>query len=376
MLISTTSPTVYIASVACTLSGSNSLHSWCNLTRMLNAASCVSHCMCHLLPSPPPHAGTSEDDVTQQIKRDYYRLNFVSSLDDDLTQSSGSSSGQRCEERDGDQHEEGEESGYAPIHPPAGSMWGRGQQQGCPSSVNVGVATSATPTHLSSRESDDTISQEDASRHRQPEALLEPSPLLTRTVVATPNPMGHRYENIFDLGAMTAAEELADEQRSSNHDNHKNNPVEVKRVPSPSESVSSSGYYSAFVASNLTMNLYPNMEYRPVVTPLQTTQAVYDLPLQSVSSSSSHGNDALSHPSSSGHRAQYVNQEVIELQKKWQHQRRLKLMLVKEQQQTEEEGEEGDSEGHYGSFLKLPRPHSKPTTGEGVCSVEWHVTDY
>ena len=53
MLISTTSPTVYIASAACTLSGSNSPHSWCNLTRMLNAASYVSHCMCHLLPPPP-----------------------------------------------------------------------------------------------------------------------------------------------------------------------------------------------------------------------------------------------------------------------------------------------------------------------------------
>ena len=328
--------------------------------------------------SLPPHAGTSEDDATEQIKRrDYYRLNFVSSLDDDLTQSSGSSSGQRCEERDGDQHEEEEESGYAPIHPPAGSMWGRGQQQGCPSSVNVGVATSATPTHLSSRESDDAISQEDASRHRQPEALLEPSPLLTRAVVATPNQMHHRYENIFDLGAMTAAEGLAEEQHSSsNHGNHESNPVEVKRVPSPSESVSSSGYHSAFVASNLTMNLYANVDYRAVVAPMQTTQAVYDLPLQSVSSSSSHGNDALSpHHSSSGHRAQYVNQEVIELQKKWRHQRRLKLMLVKEQQQTEEEGEEEDSEVHYGSFLKLPRPHSKPAAGECVCSVQWHVVD-
>lgn len=327
-------------------------------------------------PTSPPHAGTSEDDATQQIKRDYYRLNFVSSLDDDLTQSSGSSSGQRCEERDGDQHEEGEESGYAPIHPPASSIWGRGQQQGCPSSVNVGVATSATPTHLSSRESDDAISQEDASCHRQPEALLEPSPLLTRAVVATPNPMHHRYENIFDLGVMAEAEGLAEEQHSSNHGNHENNPVEVKRVPSPSESLISSGYHSAFVASNLTMNLYANVDYRTVMAPLQTTPAVYDLPLHSVSSSS-HGSDALSHHhSSSGHRVHgYVNQEVIELQKKWRHQRRLKLMLVKEQQQTEEEGEEEDSEVHYGSFLKLPLQHSKPTTGECVCSVKWHVVD-
>ena len=308
-------------------------------------------------------AGTTEDDATQQYKRDYYRLHFAGSLDEDLTQSSSSSSGPRCEERDGGrQEEEDVEAGYAPIHPPTASVWGREQPQSCPPSmtnVNVGVATSATPTHLLSRESDDAISQEDISRHRQPEALLEPSPLLARTVVETPNPMHHRYENIFDLGAMAEAG-LTEEQHNGSHGNHEDN-RELKRVPSSCESVSSSGYHSAFVASNLTMNLYANVEYRAAMVP-QQPQVVYDIPMQSTSSP--HGSDApsLQH-TSSGHRG-YVNQEVIELQRKWRQQRRLKLMLVKEQQPDGEE--EGDSEGHYGSFLKPPRVHLKPGTGEGA----------
>ena len=316
----------------------------------------------HCLPSPT--TGTAEDDTTQQMKRDYYRLHFASSLDDELTQSSSSSGGQRYEERDCERQEEEEEARYAPIHPSSASVWGIGQQQSCPPAMNVGVATSASTTHLP-RDSDNAVSQEDMSRHRQPEALLEPSPLLTRAVVAAPNPMHHRYENIFDLGAMGEIG-LTEEPCSSSHGNHDDNPGELKRVPSPCESISSSGYHSAFVASNLTMNLYANVDHRAAMAP-QQAPVVYDLPMPSTSSSS-HGSNSLSlHHSGSGQRVHgYVNQEVIELQKKWRLQRRLKLMPVK---QMQDEEEEGDSEGHYGSFLKPPQTHSKPGIGESACSV-------
>ena len=290
------------------------------------------------------------------MKRDYYRLHFASSLDD-LTQSSSSSSAQHADERDSDRHEE--EDHYAPLQPRPPSLRSRGQQPSCSSSVpnvNLGVATSATPTHMSPRESD-AVSQEDLSWHRQPEALLEPSPLM-RAVMA-PNPMHHRYENIFELGVM-GDNGLSEERHGSCHGNQENN-RELKRVPSPSESISSSGYHSALVASNLTMNIYSNLDGRTVQ---QQSGAVYDTPMQKTPSP--HGSDAHSlQNSGSGQRVHgYVNQEVIDLQKKWRQQHGLKLMLVKEHQHNGEEG--GDSEGHYGSFLKPPLTHMKPGTGESA----------